>query len=1004
MQLRSLARAGALMMVLALVLSIAGGVFAAPLGNTAPAPVSAPQSQESNALARLQADAGGSATVNFATQTGVARFLSLTAPLSTLDASAAPEAQAAVFFDQYGQVFGVTDAASELSLVRQTTDATGATLLVYAQVYQGLPVFAGELRVHFAPAGWLRVVNGYFVPGITVGAAPAVSAAAADATAVAHVGKAGTTARANTLLVFRTGLAQGVQGTNHLAYRVEVGNGSTVREFVFVDAHSGKVLDQVSGIHEDDAPTALNRQISETSLANVVWTNPPDPEPIPAGWAGGTAQQVTDWNDEAAGSKETYYLFSSMAGRDSYDNNGATMRTVNNDPGIACPNANWNGISTNYCTGVTSDDVVSHEWGHAYTEYTSNLIYQWQSGALNESYSDIWGETADLLNGRGTDTPGPVRTSNVNACSLHTVPPAVLTVNAPPVIAGNYRAQAAAFGAPLTTPVTGDVALADDGVGHPGQPANGSDPTTTDACEPLVNGAQIAGKIALVYRGTCAFTVKVLNAQNAGAIGVIVGNYVSGGFGLPGMGGANASITIPSLGVDYFTADAVDDQLANGVVNVTLGLLSVVTDDSYRWLMGEDSSAFGGAIRDMWNPLCYADPGKVSDQFYYCDVSDGGGVHTNSGVPNHAFALMTDGGTFNGQTITGLGLTKAAHIHWRAQSTYLGPASGFPDHADALAQSCQDLIGVNLFALSTSSGSQVPSGQVISAADCTEVNEVIAAVEFNLPPTQCNFQPILQPNAPPLCTSGSANDIFLDNFETGPGLPGWTLTNQGVYAGWTPRDWVRNTSLPGSRPGAAAYGIDPFGGQCDGSPADESSVMRMESPLIVIPGGAAPKLAFDHYVATEFGYDGGNLEISVDGGAYTLVPAAAYTFNAYNTTLITAGGGNTNPIAGQAAFSGTDGGVVGGSWGQSQIDLAALGVTPGSTVRLRYNMGTDGCAGVDGWYVDDVRVYTCGGPTAVSLSALETSETPTMATTWLAVAGIAVLGAAAVILRRRARA
>ena len=96
-----------------------------------------------------------------------------------------------------------------------------------------------------------------------------------------------------------------------------------------------------------------------------MWTNPPDPDPIPAGWAGGTAQQVIDWNNEAAGAKETYNLFGSMAGRDSYNNAGAQMRTVNNDPGIACPNATWNGISTNYCTDVTGDDTVAHEWGHA---------------------------------------------------------------------------------------------------------------------------------------------------------------------------------------------------------------------------------------------------------------------------------------------------------------------------------------------------------------------------------------------------------------------------------------------------------------------------------------------------------------------------------------------------------------------------------------------------------------------------------------------------------------
>lgn len=52
------------------------------------------------------------------------------------------------------------------------------------------------------------------------------------------------------------------------------------------------------------------------------------------------------------------------------------MRAVNNDPTIACPNANWNGVTTNYCNGVTGDDTVAHEWGHAYTQYTHNLIYR----------------------------------------------------------------------------------------------------------------------------------------------------------------------------------------------------------------------------------------------------------------------------------------------------------------------------------------------------------------------------------------------------------------------------------------------------------------------------------------------------------------------------------------------------------------------------------------------------------------------------------------------------
>ena len=59
-------------------------------------------------------------------------------------------------------------------------------------------------------------------------------------------------------------------------------------------------------------------------------------------------------------------------------------------------------------------------------------------------------------------------------------------------------------------------------------------------------------------------------------------------------------------------------------------------------------------------------------------------MHTNSGVPNHTFALLIDGGTSNGQTVSGLG-TDQGRAHLLAGAVvYLGPASNFADLADAL--------------------------------------------------------------------------------------------------------------------------------------------------------------------------------------------------------------------------------------------------------------------------------------------------------------------------------
>lgn len=112
-------------------------------------------------------------------------------------------------------------------------------------------------------------------------------------------------------------------------------------------------------------------------------------------------------------------------------------------------------------------------------------------------------------------------------------------------------------------------------------------------------------------------------------------------------------------------------------------------------------------------------PRKVSDSQFRCSsVIDQGGVHTNSGVPNHAYALMVDGGTYNGFTITGLGLTKAGKIQYRALTRYLVSGAKFLDDYLALQQSCTDLSGI--------------AG--INASDCAEVKKALDAVEMSKTP------------------------------------------------------------------------------------------------------------------------------------------------------------------------------------------------------------------------------------------------------------------------------
>jgi Zn-dependent metalloprotease len=920
---------------------------------------------------RLLAATNGAAEISYHPATGVASFVRMHGALPYLAGGTSLEAEALAFFDEYGALFGIADPGSSLVFESTWTDAVGLKHLSYGQVYQGVEVFAGLIRVHFDAQGRISAVNGVFVPNLALSPVPLLTAAEANALAVDRVTGIGTGANPpsavnSQLYVFRAGLTQGIEGPNHLAYEVEVSDGRGVREFVYVDAHKGTIIDQYSGIQDN-----LFRRVYTGTATNLVWT---EGDPFP--YVGPNPNETIGVNNLITATEDTYDMFFNAFGIDSYDNAGAEMRAVWNDPSISCPNANWNGSTINFCDGTTSDDVIGHEWAHAYTDFTSNLIYQWQSGALNESYSDVWGEVVDVINGEGTDTPNPVR--QVDACTIYTRS-ALLTVNAPVNVAGDYAAGFAQFGPPIDGTLTGDVVLVDDGTGEP-----------TDGCEPIVNGGQVDGNIAMIDRGTCTFALKVKNAQDVNATGVIIVNHEAGGNGTITMAGNDPTIVIQSLFIGYGDGNLLKAELGNGL-NVTFNTTFGVTEDSYRWLMGEDAWAFGGAIRDMWNPVCYGDPGKVTDTGQYiCTTTDNGGVHTNSGVPNHAFALLTDGGTYNGQTVTGIGMLKAAHIWWQTQAAYLAPASNFADMADGLEQSCQDLLGVNLTGFDGN-----PSGEVIGPADCTELADAILATELRTYPDFCNFEPLLDPDAPALCAQGGTpTSFFYEDWEAGAGS--WItgtreLANPGAFGG-TP--WEIVTDLPDGRAGQSFFVANLVIGDCGVS--SEAGILYLESPDITMPTGVfSPLLAFDHWVATEALWDGTNVKVSVNGGPWQVLAGSNFTFNAYNGALNV----SDNPMGGEEAFTGTNGGEVGGSWGQSQVDLSGI-AGPGDTIRLRFEMGQDGCNGAIGWYVDEVNAYVCAAPTDVSLTSFGEERAAAPATVLLLTLLVLLAGLGALLIRR----
>ena len=364
--------------------------------------------------------------------------------------------------------------------------------------------------------------------------------------------------------------------------------------------------------------------------------------------------------------------------------------------------------------------------------------------------------------------------------------------------------------------------------------------------------------------------------------------------------------------------------------------------DGVRWLVGEDATAFGGAVRDMWDPTCKGHPDRANSPLQTCNPFDSGGVHSGSGVPNHAFAILTDGATFNGYTITGIGPIKAAAVWYRALTTYLNPASDFQDAYLAFNQSASDLVGT--FPNDPRTGK--PSADEFSADDAQQVDLALMAVEMNTPGLCGQAVNVLNSAPAPPCVARAP--IYADDFESG--IDGWTLSNT---APPTPYDWILTTEpLPFDRPGVAWFCADPDLGDCQDQ--DESGVHSLLSPTLLLPLDADfPAASWTHLVVTEMGWDGGHVRIRVNGGPWQLIPGTAFTFNPYNSIIRSPIYGNTNPLAGQEGWTG-----IGGRWGTSQVDLSGF-ASGGDTIQLRFDFGKDGCTGITGWFVDDFEVYDC---------------------------------------------
>ena len=313
------------------------------------------------------------------------------------------------------------------------------------------------------------------------------------------------------------------------------------------------------------------------------------------------------------------------------------------------------GFDANHGTQIDLVTVLLHEFGHGLNFQQFATL---SSGAQINNQTDIYGRhildtttglrwnqmtnaqrAASAINSFHVVWDGAQVTSEIPSVLAVGVPN--LRVDAPASVAGNYAVGAASFGPQLTAAgVSGEIVKALDA-------ANAGGPTTFDACTAITNAADVAGKIALVDRGTCTFVVKALNVQAAGAIAMVVADNAAGS-PPAGLGGADPTITIPSVRITLPDGNAIKGALASGTVSGALLLdttLRAGADSFNRAQLNAPVPVSAGSSISHWDPIAF--PNQLMEPAINDDLT-----HQVTGV-DLTLALLRDVGWFPDADIDG---------------------------------------------------------------------------------------------------------------------------------------------------------------------------------------------------------------------------------------------------------------------------------------------------------------------------------------------------------------
>jgi len=316
----------------------------------------------------------------------------------------------------------------DLVLISEQTDELNFHHYKYQQYYKDVPVEQGQYIIHTKED---RVIsaNGKFVKDLNIDPVPKVTIQSACDSAILHVASEKLNPEVNSL---RSGKLVIIQFNEEffLAYRFDVYSLSPLRRvYVYVDALNGNYIFEIDRLHTLDVIGTGHTLYSGVQSITTTQIGSSSYSLNETGHGGGINTYSLDgetsfsyfnyvydndnnWTDTLSllapavdvhyGLERTFDYYLTRFGRNSFDNAAAPVNGyVNYDENYA--NAFWDGDHLTFGDGngstfkpLTSLEVVAHEYAHAVTEHSADLMYMSDPGALNEAFSDIFGVVIDF--------------------------------------------------------------------------------------------------------------------------------------------------------------------------------------------------------------------------------------------------------------------------------------------------------------------------------------------------------------------------------------------------------------------------------------------------------------------------------------------------------------------------------------------------------------------------------------------------------------------------------